>query len=129
MNPFLSSSLALAILLVAFFGGETSGFVLVPTLSSSSSSTPTTSTWLHQQHSIQAAGCGVPIVPTGHRLLFDPSQQGMLGTVPENLDQRILHGSSYIYLPEHQGPSSSLYSLEDGGRKGEGDETYKGFSP
>ena len=81
-------------------------FVITPPTIRTQSSPPpptTTSSSLFV-HSIKGAGCGVPLVPSGDRLLFDPSQEGMLSGT-ESLNQRINQGSTYVYLAEHQGPS------------------------
>ena len=49
---------------------------------------------------ISKAGGGIPIIPSGNRLLFDPSIEGMLGGT-QILDERLNSGTNYHppYLP------------------------------
>ena len=47
---------------------------------------------------VKSAGAGIPLKPSGNRLLFDPAQEGKLGGT-SNLDDRIAQGVSYSYLP------------------------------
>lgn len=42
------------------------------------------------------AGGGIPVVPAGDRLLFDPAQEGMLGGT-EALNDRLTSGANYQY--------------------------------
>ncbi|KAG7365763.1 oxidoreductase FAD/NADP-binding domain containing protein [Nitzschia inconspicua] len=44
------------------------------------------------------AGAGVPVVPSGDCLLFDPAVEGMLGG-DHSLQDRLQQGTSFVYLP------------------------------
>jgi ferredoxin--NADP+ reductase len=68
---------------------------------SSSSTSHYKSTWLFAappSERVIKAGGGVPVIPSGNRLLFDPSVEGMLGG-DDSLDQRLQTGASFVYLP------------------------------
>ena len=47
---------------------------------------------------VKTAGGGIPVVPSGDRLLFDPSMEGMLGGT-ESLNRRLQSGSDCDFLP------------------------------
>jgi len=72
--------------------GSATAFVLP-----SSSFRSTTPLKLSPERVVKAGG-GVPVIPPGDRLLFDPSEQGMLGG-DHSLDERLTRGTSYSYLP------------------------------
>jgi len=63
-------------------------------LSSSLSSSSSSSSQLHYE--IHKAGCGVAVVASGNRLLFDPADEGMLGGTP-SLDDRLNKGIGFVY--------------------------------
>ncbi|KAG7351664.1 ferredoxin-NADP+ reductase [Nitzschia inconspicua] len=44
------------------------------------------------------AGAGLPVVPSGDCLLFDPAVEGMLGG-DHSLQDRLQQGTSFVYLP------------------------------
>jgi ferredoxin--NADP+ reductase len=54
------------------------------------------------QATVKKAGGGIPVVPAGDRLLFDPAQEGM-NQDSEDLNDRLIDGLSYfphMHLPE-----------------------------
>eukprot|EP00526_Cylindrotheca_closterium_P010196 CAMPEP_0113653424 /NCGR_PEP_ID=MMETSP0017_2-20120614/28573_1 /TAXON_ID=2856 /ORGANISM="Cylindrotheca closterium" /LENGTH=401 /DNA_ID=CAMNT_0000566419 /DNA_START=12 /DNA_END=1217 /DNA_ORIENTATION=- /assembly_acc=CAM_ASM_000147 len=69
-----------------------SAFQNVNSFQAIQTSTPQTLTELSA--SVPAAGGGIPMVPAGDRLLFDPAQEGMLGGTP-SLDDRLTSGLDY----------------------------------
>lgn len=59
---------------------------------------------------VKQAGGGIPVVPAGDRLLFDPAQEGMLGGT-EALNDRLTEGQDFqMYLPSSTSSSSSSVS-------------------
>lgn len=83
----------LFILLVAEFGH---GF-----LSSTKRANPKVICFSSKDNRVSKAGGGIPLIPSGDRLLFDPSEQGMLGGT-QVLNERLNGGSNYHapYLPD-----------------------------
>jgi ferredoxin--NADP+ reductase len=63
---------------------------------------------------VSKVGGGIPIVPSGDRLLFDPAQEGMLGGT-EALNDRLTEGPNYylnMYLPNGASTSTETTNCQ-----------------
>ncbi|CAJ1936853.1 unnamed protein product [Cylindrotheca closterium] len=98
-----TTSLPLLMLLAPLCLEHVNAFQVRPRSSSSSTTTTTTTTTTTQLAAsgttspmVLQAGGGIPLVPAGDRLLFDPAQEGMLGGT-QSLNDRLTSGSNYQY--------------------------------
>ena len=87
-----------AAILASICLGTTSAFTTTPSSVQTVviPSTSTTSLFADKGGRIQNAGCGIPLVQSGNKLLFDPSEEGMLGGTA-SLDDRLSTGTNYVY--------------------------------
>jgi ferredoxin--NADP+ reductase len=80
----------------------------------SSSSTSNSALFVHpSKERVVQKGGGIPVVPSGDRLLFDPGEEGMLGGT-HDLDDRLKDGVSFHkYLPATaQEPPTTLVDAQ-----------------
>lgn len=87
--------------------GVSSGFVAMPVKRVS------TVLRVERPEHVIAAGCGIPVVPSGGNSLFNPGEQGKLGGTGE-CEDRLAKGYQFQYLPATQaGASAAPTDVQD----------------